>query len=183
MELSELKGHVVKLRCSDTASFKAIVEHFHKSLFNFLLFRVNDIAIAEDLLQETFTRLWENRQTLDENLSLKSFLFTTASNLTLNHFRHEKVVYNFRQNREHHHRVLSETPYSELEYRELQHIVLDAIAEMSEKVRMTFLLSKIEGLSYKEIAERMGVTTATVESHMVKALALMRKKLESYKNG
>ena len=180
MEDLLLKEHIVRLRRSDRQSFKVIVEYFHKSIFKFLLFRVNDMAVAEDLLQETFMRLWENRLSIDENLSVKSYLFKTAANLSLNHFRHEKVVYQFREKPDHQ-QVLTETPYYELEYKELQEAILKTIDEMSDKVRIVFLLCKVDGLSYKEVAEQVGVSVATVESHMVKALRMIREKLDKYK--
>lgn len=179
MEEWQIQRHVMKLRESDRDSFRAIVEYFHKSIFNFLLFRVNDAAVAEDLLQETFIRLWEHRQSLNETLSIKSWLFTTASNLSLNHIRHEKVILKFRDGQEHE-RVITETPYYELEYQELTVAIENAMAKMTDKVRMAFLLCRVEGLSYREAAERLQVTTATIESHMVKGLRIIREELDNY---
>jgi RNA polymerase sigma-70 factor (family 1) len=181
MDEFELLGHVRKLKLSDRDSFKRIVKYFHSGIFNFLVFKVNDRTIAEDLLQDTFIRLWENRRALDENLSVKSYLFTIASNLALNHVRHENIVWKFKQNPSLD-RTLPETPFEKLKQKELEACIQKTIDKMSDKVRMVFLMCKVEGLTYKEIAERLGLSVATVESHMVRALRMIREDLEFYNN-
>jgi len=182
MDEFELIGHVRKLKASERDSFKAIVNYFHAGIFNFLVFKVNDRAIAEDLLQDTFVRLWESRKTLDHNRSIKSYLFTIANNLALNHIRHENIVWRFKENPSLD-RALPETPFEKLTLKELETCIQKTIDKMSDKVRMVFLMCKVEGLSYKEIAERLGLSVATVESHMVKALRMIRADLEFYNKG
>jgi len=182
MDEFELIGHVRKLKASGRDSFKAIVNCFHSGIFNFLIFRVNDRAVAEDLLQDTFIRLWESREALDEKLSIKSYLFTIANNLALNHIRHENIVWRFKQNPSLD-RALPETPFEKLTHKELEACIQKTIDTMSDKVRMVFLIYKVEGLSYKDIAERLGLSVATVESHMVKALRMIREDLEFHNRG
>jgi len=179
MDELTLKGHIRKLKASDKNSFKIVVEHFHAGIFRFLVFKINDTAIAEDLLQDTFIRLWEKRETLEENLSIKSYLYTIASNLALNHIRHEKTVLRFKENlsRE---KSLSETPFEKLTQRELEDCIQHALTQMSDKVRIVFLMCKVEGLAYKEVAERLTLSVATVESHMVKALRIIREALDKH---
>jgi RNA polymerase sigma-70 factor (family 1) len=174
-----LKDHVRKIKASDKTSFKILVRHFHAGIYSFLVFKLNDTALAEDLLQDTFIRLWEGRENLDETLSIKSYLFTIANNLALNHIRHEKIVLRFRENvsRE---KVFAETPYEKLTQQELEECIQRALAEMSDKVRMVFLMCKVEDLAYKEVAERLSLSVATVESHMVKALRTIREALNKY---
>jgi RNA polymerase sigma-70 factor (family 1) len=179
MDESELQNQVKKLRKSDPIAFKSIVQHFHSGIFRFLFFRINDRDEAEDLLQETFVRLWENRHKLDENLSLSAFLFTTASNLSLNHIRHQKVVLQFR-NQATFQAIVAETPYHQMEYEELQKVINEAIEKMGDKVRMVFLRCKVDGIAYKVAAEQLDISVATVESHMVKALRIVREALEKY---
>lgn len=178
----ELSEHVCRLKASERDSFQAIVTHFHKGIFSFLVFKVNDRAVAEDLLQDTFIRLWESRKSLDENRSIKSYLFTIANNLALNHVRHQKIVWRFKQNSSYE-QALVETPFEKLTQMELEACIQKAIDKMSDKVRMVFLMCKVEGLSYKEIAERLGLSVATVESHMVKSLRMIREELELYNSG
>jgi RNA polymerase sigma-70 factor (family 1) len=182
MDEFELRDHVRKLKASERDSFKTIVNHFHSGIFNFLVFKVNDRAKAEDLLQDTFIRLWENREALDEKLSIKSYLFTIANNLALNHIRHESIVWRFKQNPSLD-RALPETPFEKLTQKELEGCIQNTIDKMSDKVRMVFLMCKVEGLPYREIAERLGLSVATVESHMVKALRMIREDLELYNSG
>lgn len=177
MDEFELRKQVIKLKASDENAFKAIATYFHQSIFSFLVFRLNDSHDAEDILQETFVRLWENRKKLNEELSVKSFLFTTASNLSLNLIRHKKVVLRFTTTADVQ-RILVQTPYHQLEFTELQDSINRAINAMSEKVRMVFLLCKVDEVSYKEAALQLNISVATVESHMVKALRVIREELD-----
>lgn len=181
MDEIELRDHIRKLKASDRNSFKAIVNHFHSAIFSFLVFRLKDKSIAEDLLQDTFIRLWEKRKTLEQDLSVKSYLFTIANNLALNHIRHEKIVLRFRES-PFHEKITSENPYEKLTQRELEERVQQAVMKMSDKVRIVFLMCKAEDLSYKEVAERLKLSLATVESHMVKALRIIREALDNYNN-
>jgi len=179
MQEFDLGDYVRKLKASDTNSFKAIVRYFHSGIFNFLSFKTNDRTAAEDLLQETFIKLWETRQRLDESQSVKSYLFTIANNLALNHIRHQKIVVSFME-RASIDKVAAESPYEQLTHKELEECVQQAIETMSDKVRIVFLMCKVEGLSYKEIAERLHLSVATVESHMVKGLRMVREALDKY---
>ncbi len=182
MDEVQLKQQVIQLKKSDMAALKLIVGHFHTAIYKFLIHQINDTTAAEDLLQETFIRLWENRAKLNENLSLKSYLFTTASNLSLNYIRHQKVVLRFKSDFTQS-TSFKETPYFELEYQEIKEALNKTIASMSDKVRMVFMLCKVEGLSYKEISQRLNISVATVESHMVKALKMIREDLDKYNKG
>jgi RNA polymerase sigma-70 factor (ECF subfamily) len=73
-----------------------------------------------------------------------------------------------------------EDPFTRLEHKEAERAILETINSMSDKVRMVFLLCKMEGLTYKEIAEQLQISVATVESHMVKALRLIRERIFQY---
>lgn len=179
MQEFDLEDYVRKLRASDTNSFKAIVKHFHSGIFNFLIFKTNDRVTAEDLLQETFLKLWETRHRLNETQSVKSYLFTIANNLALNHIRHQKMVMSFMEKAAIENST-AETPYEQLTRKELEECIEQAINQMSDKVRMVFLMCKAEGLSYKEIAERLDLSVATVESHMVKSLRMIREALDKH---
>lgn len=169
-----------KIKRSDSKAFKAAFELFQLKLFSFLHYKLGDTAVAEDIVQEVFIKLWENRHQLKEELSLKSYLFTIANNLALNHIRHNKIVLKFQQEQKIEYQT-NDSVHSEFEKNELYESLLKAVAELPEKSRVVFMLSRFDDLSYKEIAGNLDISIKTVESHMGKALKLLRKSLQGVK--
>lgn len=176
MDDLELKQLVLSIKSGNRSAFTSLFEHFHQSIFNFIVYKTGDRDLSEDILQETFLKVWRKREELDETRSIKSFLFTMANNSAINHFRHQKVVYSHQANYQ------LETDDRSLEdivkSKEFYDQVFGAIEDLPEKTRITFMMSRFEDLSYKEIAERTEVSIKTVESHIGKALRLIREKLE-----
>ena len=177
MQVEDLQQFVVRIKRSDPAAFKIVFDQCHKSIFNFIIFKVRDEQLAEDLLQEVFVRCWNARLRLDENRSIRNYLYTIADNLILNEARHNKVV--ARQRSEVDLRVSSETdnPQFILEEKEYHVKLQSAIDSLPEKARIVFLMSRLEDLSYQQIADRLSISVKTVESHMVNALRQLREKI------
>jgi RNA polymerase sigma-70 factor (ECF subfamily) len=174
----DLQYLMQRLRASDEEAFKEIFDVFQESIFRYLYFKCKNVQVAEDLLQEVFYKLWKNRNTLNPSQSIKSYLYTLAENLFLNFCRHEKVVKNHLQ--AHHDATESHlvTPEYLLEEEEFRSQLENAIALLPDKVREVYMLSRMEDLSYQEIAERQSISIKTVESHMVKALRMLRETLQ-----
>jgi RNA polymerase sigma-70 factor (ECF subfamily) len=167
-----------KIKRSDSAAFRSAFDSFQAKLFAFIRYKLGDSAVAEDILQEVFIKLWENRHQLKEDLSLKSYLYTIANNLALNHLRHTKIVVRFQQEQKSEQQI-GDSVHDELVKREIRENLLRTIEKLPEKNRMVFMLSRFDDLSYREIAEQLEISIKTVESHMGKALKLLRKELQS----
>ncbi len=165
-----------KIKRSDSAAFKSAFDSFQAKLFAFLHYKLGDSAVAEDILQEVFIKLWENRHQLKEDLSLKSYLYTIANNLALNHLRHSKIVVRFQQEQKSE-QQFGDSAHDELVKRETRENLLRAIEKLPEKNRMVFMLSRFDDLSYREIAGQLEISIKTVESHMGKALKLLREEI------
>ena len=153
--------------------FKEIFFEHSRSLRNFLYFRSGNEELAEDLSQEAFLRLWKECHKVPKEKA-KSFLYTVASNLFLDHIKHQKVVQKFQlQNTW----TISgtETPQYLLEMDEFRQALEKAIAELPEKSRVVFLMNRIEKMTYKEIAELLDISVKAIEKRMHKALVELRK--------
>jgi len=155
-------------------------EEIYKSIFythsehirNFLYYKSGNLALAEDLVQDAFGKLWENCAKV-EFPKAKSYLFTIANNLFLNHVNHQKVVLKFEQIG--HSDTDRQSPHYLMEEAEFKQRLESAIAALPEDQRTVFLMNRIDKKKYREIAEELGLSVKAVEKRMHKALAVLRK--------
>jgi RNA polymerase sigma-70 factor (ECF subfamily) len=96
--------------------------------------------------------------------------------MAANWCRHKCVVHKFRQENSHD-GIASESPADEFEFRETQNMVINALANLPNHQRIVFIMNRFEGLTYTQIADRMNISPKTVESHMVKALKILRNSI------
>lgn len=159
-------------------AFKTFFELHHTFLYRFLTNRGLTSQQAEDLVQQAFVFIWEKRDEIDPQKSLRSYLFRIAYTRMLNHFRdHAKFAdgANIDQQTE-----ASETS-DVLENEELGRAIESAIGSMPEKRQTVFRLCFIQEFTYRDAAEVLGITVKTVENHMGLALKELRNKLEAFR--
>lgn len=173
-----LSDYIPRIRASDRLAFKEIFDLCEEPVYNFIRYKVGDLEAAEDILQDTFVSLWETRHELKDGLSLKSYLYTIANNLSLNFLRHRNVVLKYTAPDEE--PSTTDSPQSQLETKEYRQAIFDCIAALPEHPRTVFMLSRVDELSYKEITERLSISIKTVESHIGKALKLLRVCLQPF---
>lgn len=175
MHVEDIQQLIRKLRASDRDAFKSVFEQYQDSIFRFLYYKTRDAQLSEDLLQEAFLKLWNAREQLDEKQSLTNYLYTIAANLVVNHVRHMKVVAAHQEQANRSGASNVNNPQFILEEQEWKASLEKAIDALPDQARIVFLMSRMEDLSYKEIAERLGLSVKTVESHMTKALGSLRE--------
>lgn len=160
--------------CSEKI-FNQVYQNWGKPIFNFLFFKCGDDAQASDLVQEAFIKLWQNCKNVPE-AKAKSFLYTVANNMFLNEVAHQKVVLKHAQLQPN--KINEQSPEYLLQEKEFQEKLQNAIANLSEAQRTAFLLNRIEGKKYSEIAEILGISVKAVEKRMSQALASLREEIE-----
>ena len=165
------KGNFSKLTAS---AYREVFEEYYDAIRNFLYFKVYDEGVAEDIAQDTFVKLWENRAKIDQ-ATIKSYLYTIANNLAINRLKRQQLRYKFENSSAR--RVENQTPEFLAEMKEYEEQVNKVISEMTEGSREVFLMNRIEGLKYREIAERLGISVKAVEKRMSKALQVVRDRL------
>lgn len=171
----ELKDLAQALKEGDKKAFKTIFEAYHNSLFRFLMSRGVDYSHAQDILQQTFLKVWEKRTDLDPEKSLRSFLFTIAYNLAKNHFRQagfERLESISEPSAE------DEAPAEE--EKDLNKLLRLAVDDLPERRRAVFELCFFEGLTYKEVGGVLEISPKTVGHHMSAALSTLRETLKDF---
>ncbi len=156
------------------ADFQSIYLKYAKDIRRFMFFKTQDLAQAEDLMQDAFIKLWDNCKNVNPSKA-KSYLMSTANNMFLNQVNHEKVVRKYK-NKPVRDRT-TETP----EYLMIEEEFLDkirrTIASLPDKEREVFKLSRFEKMKYAAIAEQLNISIKTVEKRMHNALIIMRKEI------
>lgn len=155
----------------ESFAFKTLYDRYYDAIRNFLYYKSGNMHLAEDLTQDAFMILWKKRQSIDPD-KVKSYLYTIANNLFLNEVKHQKVVMKFNQQPVT--TTSNETPQYVMEEDEFRQKLESAISGLPEKNRVVFLMNRIDKLTYKEIAERLGLSVKAVEKRMHKALLELR---------
>lgn len=161
---------------SDPVHFEMAYKQYFSSLVGFAYQYVEDSDTSEDIVQEMFGKLWNKVEGIDIRTNLKSYLFGAVRNACLNYLRHQKVV----ENHEAENEGGTVHQINFLEMDELQEKVEEALAQLPEKRRQIFELSRFEEKKYHEIAEELDISVKTVETQMSRALKVMREVLGSY---
>lgn len=151
--------------------FSGIYNDISLSVWRFIYFKCGDEAQADDLVQEAFIKLWDNCAKVAQEKA-KSFLFTVANNAFLNEVAHKKVVLKHAQLSPS--KVDNQSPEFVLEEKQYHKKLQDALANLSEAQRTAFLLNRIEGMKYTEIAEHLNISVKAVEKRMSQALKALR---------
>ena len=161
----------------DKSAFEELFRSYFTPLCSFAQKYVHDIDEAKDIVHNVFINLWNKREQVDTNTSLKSYLFQGVHNRCLNYIRDHKKLVQF------------DTPQSEaelgnylesrdhLESSEAEYRINQALDDLPDKCREIFLMNRFDGLKYREIAEKLNISIKTVETQMSRALKSLRDRL------
>lgn len=155
--------------------FSTIFRQQARALRNYLVYKFGDHEKANDVTQDAFAKLWENCADVPESKA-KSYLYTVANNAALNKIAHRKVVLAYAQTTTVK-AVTSESPEYLYEEEEFRGKLQNAISNLSEAQRTAFLMNRIDGKKYHEIAEILDISVKAVEKRISGALVSLRKEI------
>jgi RNA polymerase sigma-70 factor (ECF subfamily) len=170
-----------RLKQNDVKAFEAIFNAYYAPLCLFASQFLGDDEKAEEIVQDLFVNVWSKRHSLHIDRSLKNYLFHAVKNQCLNWIQHTKIRAKHAENvKENFMRQMNESDYF-LEVG-LSEKIAESIESLPEKRRQIFKLSREQGLKYQEIADMLGLSVKTVETHMGLALKQLREQLRDYKD-
>lgn len=152
--------------------FKEFFDEHYQQIKNFIYYKTANAALSEDLAQECFLKIWEKRQKIDP-ATAKNYLYTIAKNLAVDHIKKQKSFFSFINKK--HKTDDGETPLYVLEEKEFDAKLQQAMAELTEKQRIVFLMNRVDDLTYQEIANRLGLSVKAVEKRMMQALKQLKE--------
>ncbi len=155
--------------------FSKLFFSYSKELHDFLYYKYGADNNPQDIVQVAFEKLWKNCKDILPGKA-RSFLFTVANNEMLNVISRKKTVLNYRLEKPV--ESTQETPEFILEEKQYHERLQQALEELSDDQRVTFMLNRVEGKKHQEIAEMLGISRKAVEKRIYTALEKLRKKVE-----
>jgi RNA polymerase sigma-70 factor (ECF subfamily) len=167
------------IRQGESSAYDVVFRRYYEALCHYAAkFTEGDLDEAEDIVQQTFVKLWERRSALEITHSIKAYLYKTVHNACLNRIRHLQTKNRYQQfnagQLENQHAYQDETS------QELGAKFRRAMDDLPPQCRHIFELSRFEALKYREIAEQLDISIKTVETQMGKALRILRVQLADY---
>lgn len=156
--------------------FKQLFDRYFDELRAYVYYRSGDRELATDIAQEVFMRLWEKQVIVDKE-KIAGLLYKMARDLFISKYRrimverHYEKRFNLRFGQE-------QSPEDQMQYKELKNKYELALANLPEKQRTVFLMSRMEDMKYYEIAERLDISVKAVEKRMKNALAYLRSAIQ-----
>jgi len=184
MDQTKLNELTSSLRKGEKKAYQEIYNDFFGVMYHLSLQYLHDENLSEEIVQDTFLKLWEIRETLNEQFNIRNYIYTLTKNNCLNYLRNQKIALVHQRNIKY-----LETQYNYMaleklgnfiEFEELSSKIDQAIEMLPDDLRSTFILSRIEEFHYKEIADKQSVSVKTIEARISKALRILRHELKEY---
>ena len=176
----------VTSKYDERTTFEFLFTSYFVKLVRYAELIVKDIDIAEEIVENTFVKLWENRDTINIQNSQQQYLFKSVQNACLNHLKHIKVENKYKLFLYHHIGLNDmenhdlEFPITHLLIDELQHLIHQAINDLPVQCKKVFELSRYDHNSNEEIAIKLDISINTVKTHIGRALGKLRIVLKDY---
>lgn len=170
-----------ELKKGSYKAFTQIYEAYVCKLYGFVLKQLKNRTLTQDIVQDTFLRLWNNRDQLNYFGNLQAFLFTIAKHQVIDHFRKQANDLQFEEFMElHAHRMEDVSPEDILLYDEFVRQLALSKKTLSQRECEVYELSREKSIPIKQIASQLGLSEQTVKNHLTAALKKLRKELMKY---
>ena len=169
-----------KIREGDVGAFEKVFRQYYTSLCLYAFGITGRYDIAEEAVQDVFYNIWKDREQLSIFHSIKNYLYGAVRNHALRYKEHEIVQRRYCEN------VLNADPETDLspqeilEYRELENMITNTLHKLPERRREIFIMHRMNGKKYREIAAFYAISLKTVEAEMTKAYHALRQGIEKY---
>ncbi len=169
-----------EIKADNMFAFDVLYKKYCKRVYKFGYSILKSPEDSENLMQDVFLRLWENRHKVEKDASIKSYVFTIAYNSAISVIRKKIKESQFVEYLKSLQEINIEPVNLELEYNELTKKLDEIVKALPQRQKEVYLMHKVDGLKYNEIAERLHISENTIENHMSRALKTIREKLGNY---
>lgn len=166
-----------EIKAGNLRAFDQLYYRYSKRLLSFSLSVVKSREEAENIVQEVFLALWMNRGKIGNDASVKYYIFTIAYNTSISVLRRKAKDEKFFEQLKDLQELNAEPDDMQTEYSDLQGRLSEILDALPARQREIFILHKVNGLKYQEIATKLNISVNTIENHMSRALKTIRSKL------
>ncbi len=161
-------------------AFEDIFVNYYESLYGYAFTILKNELFAEEIVSDVFYRLWLKKDTIKIDASLAGYLYKSVYNACMDKIRHNKTREAFKRNFLYRSTENILDAANEINAKDFEKKFYAALLKLPEQCRTVFQLNRMEELSYKDIAIRLGISVKTVEAHMSKALRRLRISLVEF---
>jgi len=171
---------IEKIGQNDQTAFRKLFDKYYRLLLGVAINFLKDINAAKDIVQEVFFQIWKKRETLQISNSVEAYLKRAVINRALNHLKYQKRLtgdegLEIEREKE-------ASALEKLQADDLKEVLQKALDSLPERCRLVFVMRRMEGLSHKEIAEKLEISPKTIENQMTKALRVLKDAVQQYEN-
>lgn len=171
---------VTQIQAGNHEAYEAVFLNYYDGLLGYATTYLKSEDMAEEVVQELFYSFWKKRASLELQTSLSSYLYRAVRNACLNHIKHEKVRQAYQSHGKREYEASAHQFNDPVLALELAAQIEKAIEQLPDARRQIFVMNRYEGLKYREIAEKLGLSIKTVEAQMSKALSTLREHLSEF---
>jgi len=174
LTVSNTEDIIRRLKNDDKSAVDELFHYYYPRLYHFSKSILKIETDIDDILQEVFVKIWLNRQKIGNVETFNSYIFTITKNEVLNLIRSNLKDHTFKDKL--YLRSVAEEyqTQNQLEYDEIRTVIDQIVAGLPEKRQQVFILSRTEGLSNKEIAQKLNISEKTVEDHITQAIKYIK---------
>ena len=169
-----------EIKADNMFAFDVLYKKYCKRVYKFGHSILKSPEDSENLMQDVFLSLWENRHKVEKDSSIKSYIFTIVYNSAISVIRKKAKESQFVEYLKSIQEINIEPVNVELEYNELTKKLDEIVKALPQRQKEVYQMHKVDGLKYSEIAERLHISVNTIENHMSRALKTIREKLGNY---
>jgi RNA polymerase sigma-19 factor, ECF subfamily len=167
-----------RIRQGDKEQFESLFRSSYVSLVRYAMSIIKDHDTGEEIVQDLFLRLWQDREKIKIESSLNGYLFRSVHNKCLHWVGHNRIIEKHAQEMAYMQTNTVETPSEIIQFNELQAKIAKILEKLPERCGKIFCMNRFDGLKYAEIADKLSISVKTVEADMGKALREFRKELK-----
>ncbi|WP_291528105.1 RNA polymerase sigma-70 factor [Bacteroides sp. UBA939] len=171
---------MAELKNGDKEAFSLLFKKYYRDLVLFGGTLLPDRSLCEDIVQNIFTQLWEDRNTLNIGTSLKSYLLRSVQNACIDEIRHSQSVREYEKYMNTYGNYGSMNTGDYILYSDLHDNLENALNKLPKECKLVFVMSRLNGMKYKEIAQQLEVSERTVEVRIGKAIGLLKLYLKDF---
>ncbi len=177
--LNQIDKLTYRLKKGEKEAFQELFNLYAPKIYRFAVSYLKNKSDAEELLQDVFLKIWEKRENLDPAQNIKAYLFKITVNSIYDFVRKKNIEKAFSDFSKHNYPSGSESSWHEIIWNEMLSKLDHLVSKMPDQRRKIFTLSKEDGLTNQEIAQKLNLSKRTVENQLYRAIHFLKEQLKS----